>query len=57
MTPPWLAERDEPLRAELAGLELPPAPLPDPHRCDDPWCRHAAQGPHLHGTRPDGRRV
>lgn len=35
----------------------PPAPLPDPYRCVDPWCPSAAQGPHLHGTRPDGVRV
>jgi len=41
-------------------LDREPAPrveLPDPYRCDDPWCRSAGQGPHLHGTRPDGRRV
>lgn len=37
--------------------DRPPFVLPDPYRCDDPYCRSAGQGPHLHGTRPDGVRV
>lgn len=29
-----------------------PYVLPNPYRCDDPWCPNAAMGVHLHGTSP-----
>lgn len=50
-----LPDDDGPSRADADGLVR--RPLPDPYRCDDPWCRSAGQGTHLHGTRPDGVRV
>lgn len=45
------------LEAERDEHDRPSVRLPDPYRCDDPWCPSAGQGAHLHGTRPDGMRV
>lgn len=53
-------EELRPSREEAARDEQnrpPMAQLPDPRVCIDPWCEQHAAGRHLHGTRPDGRRV
>lgn len=52
----------EPDPADWADLDprhphyRPPKALPDPYKCDDPWCP-SAPAKHQHGTRPDGKRV